>query len=124
MHMSQQQENSLVDAVVRYIHINYNCQITLEALCSLYHSNRTSLTTQFKRQTGLTVMQYITDYRIKVAKESLALSELSVHEIAMLCGFRYESYFTKIFIQTVGVPPTQYRKETVDARKKRYFNNK
>lgn len=47
--------------------------------------------------------------RVEKAKYFLNGTELSLHEIAELCGFSSEFHFSRVFKQLNGIPPGQYR---------------
>jgi len=63
----------------------------------------------FKRETGMTVMQYLLYCRITAAKRLLIATDLSVSEICEQCGFCSLSYFTQTFRADTGITPKQYR---------------
>ena len=61
----------------------------------------------------------MTEFRISRGKEQLALTNLSVEEIAVSCGYRNSLAFGKVFKQKVGITPTQYRNDNrKDARER------
>lgn len=64
----------------------------------------------FKEQTGKTVKEYLITVRIDQAKKLLAEKYHTVKQIAALCGFRNEKYFTNVFRSVIGATPTKYRK--------------
>lgn len=102
-------KKSNVDILLEYIHINYQNEISLDHLCKMMNSNRTSINRKFKEQTGTTVMDYVVHYRIKIACEALSHTNLSLNEIATACGFKYDTYFIKQFTKKMNITPTQYR---------------
>lgn len=63
----------------------------------------------FKELTGMSFTAYLVHYRLELAADRLAKTELNVIEIASDCGFRNHSYFTRAFAKKYGVTPTQYR---------------
>ena len=64
----------------------------------------------FKSVTGVSPAKVITDCRIARAKELLTADDLSPEDIAEQCGFSSASYFCRVFKQTLGVTPTEYKK--------------
>jgi len=105
---------SAVDIVMEYIHINYPQDIKLETLCGLAYTNRTTLNRNFKARTGKTAMDYLISYRIKIACETLAQTNITLAEIAEAVGFKYDTYFIKQFAKKMGKTPTEYRHEMWD----------
>ena len=56
-------------------------------------------------------MRYLLNLRIRRAKELLWNEELEITEIAGMCGFQDENYFSRIFREETGRSPSQWRKE-------------
>lgn len=65
----------------------------------------------FKEYSGLTPIEYILNARICRAKKYLKFENISICEIARLCGFDSEAYFSRIFKQKTGLSPLKYRRE-------------
>lgn len=63
----------------------------------------------FKKETGYTFGQYLTNYRIYVAAGLLANFPMKINEVAEQAGFSDSSYFSLIFKKTMGMPPTEYQ---------------
>lgn len=63
----------------------------------------------FKQITGQTLIEYITNTRINIAKELLQQPDLKIYEICEMVGYSNPKYFTKVFKKTTGIFPTQYR---------------
>lgn len=93
-----------------YIHANYTKEITLTDLCKLVNINRTSLNQKFKQQFNYTCMEYLLNYRLKIAQELLSNTNMKISEIAENCGFKYDSYFIRQFTNKLGISPAAYRK--------------
>ena len=65
----------------------------------------------FKKEMGITPLEYLTDLRMKKAEimlSSLWTRDYSVSEIAELCGFDNALYFSRVFRKRFGCSPTQY----------------
>ena len=102
---------SQVNILLEYIHINYSEDMSLDTLCKLIHTNRTTLNRKFKAQVGYTAMEYLLHHRLKLACESLVHTNLSLAEISEAIGFRYDTYFIKQFTAKIGMSPTEYRRK-------------
>jgi AraC-like DNA-binding protein len=63
----------------------------------------------FKKETGLSPRQYIKLKRMQEAEHLLRTTFLSVKEITHRVGFTNESYFSREFLRTHGLPPGKYR---------------
>ncbi|KGX91657.1 AraC family transcriptional regulator [Pontibacillus halophilus JSM 076056 = DSM 19796] len=73
---------------------------------SRYHFTR-----QFKHYTNATPIQYLTDIRIKKAKELLLNTKYSAEDIAKLTGYKNANYFNKVFKKVTGTSPGKFRTE-------------
>jgi len=67
----------------------------------------------FKKETGLTFLEYVTKRRIEMACSVLAHSDAKVHRVASMVGYQDPKYFAQVFKKLVGVTPTEYRQGAV-----------
>lgn len=106
-------ENSQYSPVIRdvlsYISINYTQNITLQELSRIHHVSPEHLSRQFKQETGITLIHYISDLRVKKASELLKSSRLSIADISMYVGYADSNYFVKVFKKRYGMTPSAYR---------------
>ncbi|MGJ8723223.1 MAG: AraC family transcriptional regulator [Roseibacillus sp.] len=65
---------------------------------------------RFKKETGMTMTQYLSMHRVEVAKELLRSSKLRVTDVAYEVGFQSLSQFNRSFRKLTGVSPSQFRK--------------
>lgn len=100
-----------IDYALEYIHSNYHLGLTLEGISRYTGTNRTTLNNMCRQETGMTLMQYLSHYRIKMAKEALRHTNLKLSEISLCCGYNYESYFVRKFTESCGMSPGEYRKK-------------
>ena len=63
----------------------------------------------FKNETGKTLNQYITEYRILRAKQLLKDPEIKISTVSKLVGYSDGNYFAKLFKKVEGVSPSSYR---------------
>lgn len=71
--------------------------------------SRTAFAQSFSRKLGMTPMQYVTSWRMQIAREALASRHASVADAAEECGYASESAFSRVFKREVGVSPASYR---------------
>ncbi len=95
--------------VIEYIKSNYRKHLTLEEIAANTYLSKTYLSSLFKKETGYSISEYINIVRIDRSKNLLVEENLSIIEIANLCGFEDQSYFTKVFKNIVGITPKKYR---------------
>ncbi|MFB9277029.1 helix-turn-helix transcriptional regulator [Cohnella cellulosilytica] len=93
----------------RYLEENYPSDISLAILAKLTHMNAYHLIHLFKGETGMSPIQYLIRYRMEVAKQYLATTELPMVDIADKVGYKSETYFQNLFKKTTGVSPGKYR---------------
>ncbi|AEV30536.1 response regulator containing CheY-like receiver domain and AraC-type DNA-binding domain [Sphaerochaeta pleomorpha str. Grapes] len=98
--------------VKKYLEYSYmNYDLSLDSVSSLLNINSSYLSCIFKRCTGINFLDYITNLRIKAAKEHLADPFKSASEIATMVGYDSSSYFTRAFKKNTGLTPTEYRNQ-------------
>ena len=69
----------------------------------------TYLSRLFKKYTDIRPIEYLTNYRIQQACDYFAHSQLTVREVAELCGYANQFYFSKVFKQITSLSPSEYR---------------
>ncbi len=68
----------------------------------------------FKRSTGRSPQQFLSELRVEEAKQLMLQTSLPLAEIALLCGFSDQSYFTRVFSNQLRVSPGQWRRARAD----------
>lgn len=81
----------------------------LDALCEEIAVSPAYFSTTFKKETGISFVQFLTNTRIEKAKQLLINSEEKTYEIAERVGFSEPNYFSFTFKKNVGLSPSQYR---------------
>ena len=99
-----------VKDVILYIQNNYDKRITLEELSKETYINKSGLSKKFKEFTGITIVNYINNYRCKMALSMIQNGE-QINYAARLCGFNNISFFTKTFKNYTGNLPSFYKKK-------------
>ena len=101
--------------VVRQIEDNIlqhypDCTYDLNAYLNSLPFNTEYLKKMFKKETGLTPLQYLTDRRLENAASTLStyLGKGNISETARLCGFGDPLYFSRLFKKKYGVSPRSY----------------
>ena len=100
-----------VAEVKEYLEQHYAEKITLDDLSKQFFINKYYLTRVFKEQFGQSITAYLTSLRITHAKQLLRFSEKSVEEIGLECGLGQLHYFSRVFKEVEGVPPSIYRSQ-------------
>lgn len=103
---------SRIDASVRYIHTHLRHELSVQKLAETAFLSTSRYRYLFKRTTGLSPMDYITELRLRRACELLTQGELSPEQISMLCGYQDRAYFQRIFKKRMGCTPCEYRRRS------------
>ena len=121
--MEENKENRYIQEAVTYIRNHYAAGLTVEELAGYLGVNRSYLYTLFKNKLQLSPKEFLTKFRISRAREQLILTEESVENIAVACGYHSTLVFTKNFKQETGMTPTEFRKMNRQAAKDRLLMN-
>lgn len=101
----------IVERVKRFIASQLGEQeLSREEIASHVYLNPDYLTRLFKKETGLSISDYLQQQRIEYAKGLLERSDQPVGDIAVASGYSNLSYFSTIFKKAVGVTPADYRR--------------
>ena len=107
---ARKKQSRIVSFVTQYINENYTLDLSLNELAELANINVNYLSTHFKTETGMSVVEYITFIRLEKAKEMLQKTNLKISDIANQTGYRDVKYFMRIFKNKIGITPNEYRK--------------
>lgn len=94
-----------IDYISEHLHVN----ITLDELATQVKLNPSYLSRLFKKETGMTISNYIQHTKIETAKNMLIYSDYSSAEIASILAFSDQSYFTEVFHKYTGLTPKKYQ---------------
>lgn len=100
----------LLEPIMQHIMEHLHEDITLESLAEQFFLDKSYLSRIFKLYTGKTVVSFINQKRIEQAQRLLLLQkDESMQTIAESCGFKNQSYFTKVFKEQSGMTPRKFR---------------
>lgn len=99
-----------VSETLSFIHLNYHRMVRVDELAKLCNLSRSRFLHVFKEHVGASPIQYQNHFKIEKAKELLAVSSLSVSQVAAMVGFEDTFYFSRMFKRLVGVSPTEFRR--------------
>ena len=108
--ISAQKEFNPIRLVTEYIERHYTEDIDCKKLVELSFLSQASLYRAFKKETGMTPVEYKNNIRTEQAKTMLRTEEYTVNEIADFLGFDSIYYFCRIFRKFTGMSPTEYRR--------------
>ena len=103
-------ESPVVYSIKTYIAENYeSIDLSIMAISEHVHLSGSYVCTLFKAETGITLNQYITEYRLSKARELLSDPRNRIVEIAERVGYSDSNYFSKIFRKSFGLSPSEFR---------------
>ncbi|OGO79992.1 MAG: hypothetical protein A2Y21_09695 [Clostridiales bacterium GWC2_40_7] len=100
--------NHKVDLMLDYIRENYARPITNKEVAEHFNFHPVYINRLIVKYTGMSLHQYLIDYRISMAINLLQNSGKSVTEIAYEVGFKDMNYFSRYFKKNVGMSPRNY----------------
>ncbi len=100
---------SRIKLVIGYLNTHLEKRISADEVATAAATSKYHLLREFKRLTGMTLVNFTNNLRCEKARELLSSGELSVAEVGEVCGFETPSYFTKTFRSFSGMTPSEYR---------------
>lgn len=98
----------------QYVQENYSeVELSVDKICKTLAVSSAYFSTVFKRDTGKTFIEYLTDYRMEEASKLLLNDNLKTYVIAERVGYSDPNYFTYVFKRKYGLTPSKYRKEKI-----------
>lgn len=108
--ISRDKNGKNVSAVIEYIEANYtNAELNLNMVAEYVNFSPNHLSAIFSQETGKTFIKYLTDLRLRKAKELLRCTSMRASEICEAIGYKDPHYFSYLFKKNVGMSPMEYR---------------
>lgn len=99
----------LIERTKNYIFSHLHCKITVKDVAEVLHAHPNYLNRIFRKNTGITIHDYIISEKIKLAVNMLTYSDYSYIEIANYLGFASQSHLGSSFKKSTGMTLRQYR---------------
>lgn len=112
----QAREGGHLTVVLQYMQTRYGERTSLDELAGLVHISKSYLSRLFKREMGMTVVEYMNRLRVSAAKRLLVSTNLGVNEIAYQVGYESPKYFFRTFKAVTGESPVHFRKRNESKR--------
>lgn len=103
------QNSKLVNEISRYIRSHISEPIKTSDIADYLGKSRGGITTEFKKQTGMNLSDFIKLKKIQEAQELLYETKKSLVLISDYLGFSSQSHFTRVFKEITGITPKEYR---------------
>lgn len=93
-----------------FIRNNFTDISSLDEISSKCYIDKFYLSRAFKKNMGVTIMEYINSLKLQYACELLSTTNMSIASISDKCGFTNTSHFSTLFRKNIGISPTKFRK--------------
>lgn len=105
-------DKRLSQRVLKYVKEHISERITADEISSALFFSRPYLSKEFKKESGMTLTDFILKEKTKEAKRLLKFSNKSITEIALYLSFSSASHFSRVFKSYEGCTPREYRERT------------
>ena len=105
----EQKEQKLIEQVRRYVADHLQDDLHLEGIARHFFYSTNYLNSRFKKETNMTISEYITRQKIEASKKKLLQTHDTVAEIAAQVGYEHVSYFNYVFKKWEGMTPREFR---------------
>lgn len=102
----------IINHLREFIDKNYAEPLSIDILAEKFHFSPNYLRSMFKKHTGITVLEYITEVRLRSAEILVRTTSLTVSRISAETGYSNPSYFCLLFSKKYGLTPNEYRNRT------------
>lgn len=102
-------DSALVRKAMEYIESHYAHELSLQRVAEHVHLSPAYLSRMFNKKTGVSFSEFMTQVRLKEAKQCLRSTDETIDQIALATGFSSSSYFTAVFRKHEGMTPSEYR---------------
>lgn len=102
-------QNPHIIKILKYIEANLSQNLTLSQISSHVNLTREYTANLFKKETGKTIIDYINERKMIIAKNIIDSGELCLKDVANSLGFENYSYFSKLFKKYYGIPPVKQK---------------
>ena len=104
------EKKDVIEEIREYITKNFDKEISLKDISERFFINPSYFSQAFKKKTGETYQNYVTNLRIARAKKLLEETDLKVYEVSEMVGYPDTKHFSRVFEKVAGMKPTEYKK--------------
>jgi len=103
-------EKERIDSILSYIrqHILDKEHLKIKTIASEFYMSPHYVSVFIKKHAGISIQQYVIQYKLKMAERLLKQTNLSISEIAYKTGFTDSSHFNRIFKKYRGMNPSEF----------------
>ncbi len=103
-------QETVINTAIKYITKNYKYDLDVDTICNEVSFSKFYFCKIFKEHIGVTVHQYVNEFRVEKSKDLLTYSKLSINAIATSVGFKNTLTFSRSFERSMHMTPSEYRK--------------
>ncbi|OBZ19273.1 DNA-binding response regulator [Bacillus sp. FJAT-27264] len=103
--------SQIVSEAEKILHRDYAESLTLQSVASAVHVTPVWLSKLFKKELHKTFLEYLTEIRVKKAKEMLYDVKFKIYQISYQVGYKDPVHFSKLFKKQVGCTPKEFRRQ-------------
>ena len=112
-HIISSQEKRVIDMLTHHIALHIDEKtLSNDEICRHLAVSQSTLNRQVNAIKGVSIQGFVQQMRMEKAERLLRTTKESISDIADHCGYDDVSYFTRVFKQCYGLPPTKYRTST------------
>ena len=104
-------KKDIIDTACRFINNNFANDITLNDVAKHVFLNPIYFSSYFKKMTGEKYSDYLANVKLQQACHLLKDTDIKIPDVAQMSGFKETNYFYKIFKNSTGLTPLEYRKK-------------
>jgi len=104
-------QDDLMARAAHYLETHQGETITLKTLAASLHLSPVQFTRRFRQALGATPNEFLTSLRLQKARSLLTETDLAIHEIARLCGYKSGLYLSRLFLKEMQIRPGKFRRQ-------------
>lgn len=106
---TSEQSHNPIRQVIKFIHSHLTEGVDLKRMSEEVGMSQTSFYRYFKRELGMSPLEFIINEKIKFAKQLLKDQQIHINEVGYMAGFSDCNYFIRLFKKYEGITPKQYQ---------------
>lgn len=106
---NRRDHSTIVEKVLKIVHGKYGEHLTMQSIADEVFFSKRHVHRVFVDEIGISVLDYLTNYRIEKSKKLLEETTIKIGDVAKTVGYTNKSYFCNVFEKVVGTTPFAYR---------------
>jgi two-component system response regulator YesN len=111
LHMRGGDGSAVVRKIKQFIDLHLDRDFSRDDIAASVFLNADYITRIFRKETGLSLQEYIIQRKLERSKELLTGTNLKISDLGQQIGYSNITYFTKLFKRVIGISPQEYRKK-------------